>query len=632
MPYKSLGQFIRVLEDSNELIRVKEYVDPELEITEITDRFSKNNERNKALLFENNGTEFPLLINAFGSEKRICMALGVENLDEVGEKIKGIFTEIAGPKKGLIDKLKILPTLSNVASWMPRRINGKGICQQVIHMNPDLNILPVLRCWPADGGRFITLPMVITIDPETGMRNVGMYRMQIFDKNLTGMHWHMHKVGARHFSEYKKLGRKMPIAVALGGDPAYTYSSTAPLPDNVDEFLFAGFLRKKRVELVKCITQDIDVPADADIIIEGYVDPNEEFVLEGPFGDHTGFYSLADMYPRFHVTSITHRKNAVYPATIVGIPPMEDAWIGKATERIFLTPIKLSMIPEIIDFDLPFAGVAHNLAVVKIKKSFPGQAIKVMNSLWGAGQMMFNKMLIVVDQDIDVHDYNQVLMAIGQNTNISYDLHFSMGPLDVLDHSSTKFAYGSKLGIDATTKLAEEKVKGNSAQFIHKDELKTKLLNSFLKLSAIKIISEPVNIMIMAIDKSKSQGFEYFTKNLSKEEFFINYKGFLLIVDKEVDVEDLDMVAWLILGNIDPKRDCLLISEENKQILVMDGTRKTHEVDKFERDWPNIIVSDDETISKVDKNWSKLGLGDFMSSPSLKYKNLYFNGGAKLNQ
>jgi 4-hydroxy-3-polyprenylbenzoate decarboxylase len=632
MPYKSLLHFVNILEENNDLIRVREFVNPELEITEITDRFSKSSDGGKALLFENNGTNFPVLINAFGSEKRMCLALGVNNLDEVGDKIQDLFGALTLPKKGLLDKLKILPILSKVGSWMPKKINGKGSCQEIIYNDPDLSILPILKCWPEDGGRFVTLPMVITKDPITGIRNVGMYRMQVFDKSLTGMHWHMHKVGARHFSEYKKLGKKMPVAVALGGDPAYTYSATAPLPDNVDEFLFAGFLRKRRVELVKCITQDIDVPADADIIIEGYVDPEEEFILEGPFGDHTGFYSLADMYPKFHVTCITHRKNAVYPATIVGIPPMEDAWIGKATERIFLTPIRISMLPEIIDFNLPFVGVAHNLAIVKIHKTYPGQAIKVMNSLWGAGQMMFNKVLIVVDQNVDIHNYNEVLKALEQNMDISTDLHFSMGPLDILDHSSSKYAYGSKLGIDATKKwkeeIKEEVYLKNKSDVIFDAEM---LMKEFPEIYNLNNIGGLLNLSIIALDKTKNADLYELSQKLASHRLFVCKSSISIFVDKETDVNDFDMIAWLTLGNIDPKRDSIILSGINNNALFINGTRKSLGSDKFQRDWPNIIVSDNSIIEYIDKNWDRLGLGPFIQSPSLKYKKMYFNGGAKVS-
>ncbi|OFX84375.1 MAG: menaquinone biosynthesis decarboxylase [Bacteroidetes bacterium GWF2_33_16] len=631
MPYKSLQHFIKTLEANNELIRVKEYVNPELEITEIVDRYSKSPDGGKALLFENNGTDFPVLINAYGSEKRMCLALGIDNLDTIGANINNIFAEFTEPKKGLLDKLRILPTLSNVASWMPKIVKGKGQCQEIIKKQPDVGILPVLKCWPEDGGKFITLPMVITKDPHTGLRNVGMYRMQLFDKALTGMHWHMHKVGARHFSEYKKLGKKMPIAIALGGDPAYTYSATAPLPDNVDEYLFAGFLRKKRVQLVKCITQDIEVPSDADIIIEGFVDTEEEFILEGPFGDHTGFYSLADMFPKFHITCITHRKNAVYPATIVGIPPMEDAWIGKATERIFLTPIKISMLPEIIDFDLPFVGVAHNLAIVKIKKTYPGQAIKVMNSLWGAGQMMFNKVLIIVDQDVDIHNYNEIGKIINKNVDIPTDLHFSMGPLDILDHSSSKYAFGSKLGIDATTKFREEITEHKNITTNPNDILdKEMLIKEFPEITDFNYFGDLLKLSIISIDKKKTSNLAELSQRLVVNKSFIDNVSISIFVDQETDINDFNMVAWLTLGNIDPKRDSFLIPDEKGMALFIDGTRKALKTDKFDRDWPNIIVSDDTTIASIDKKWEMLGLGDFIQSPSIKYKKMHFKGGAKV--
>jgi 4-hydroxy-3-polyprenylbenzoate decarboxylase len=353
MGYRNLQQFISELDNSGELIKIKEFADPELEIAEITDRISKLPGGGKALLFENTGTQFPVLINSMGSNSRICMALGISNLDEASEKISLLFNQLASEKSNFWQKLKMLPMLKEVSSLMPSKISRKGKCQEIIMNTPDLSKLPILKCWPLDGGRFVTLPLVHTIDPETGFKNTGMYRLQVFSANTTGMHWHRHKTGARHFEAYKKLGKKMPVAVSLGGDPAYTYAATAPLPENIDEYMFAGFLRKKKVELVKCITQEIYVPSDADFVLEGYIDPTEEYKLEGPFGDHTGFYSLEDYYPVFHVTCITHRKDAVYPATIVGVPPQEDAWIAKATERIFLSPIRMALVPEIIDMNLP---------------------------------------------------------------------------------------------------------------------------------------------------------------------------------------------------------------------------------------------------------------------------------------
>ena len=455
MAYKNLSAFIEILKDRKEVLSVDSFVDPVLEIAEITDRFSKLSDGGKALLFLKTGTYFPVITNMLGSQKRMSLALGAEEINDVEKRLRDVFNNIKEPRKGFFDKLAILPQLARIGGYFPTEHKGKADCQQVIHEDPDLNIFPVLKTWPFDGGRFVTLPLVFTHDPESGERNVGMYRMQIFDKNTTGMHWHRHKTGANHYEKYKELGKKMPVAVVLGGDPAITYSATAPLPENIDELLLAGFLRDKSVPLVKCISQKISVPADSEIIIEGYVDPSEEKIIEGPFGDHTGFYSLEDYYPKFHVTCITHRKNAIYPATLVGIPPQEDAWIAKATERIFLMPIQQTVAPELVDMYIPEIGVAHNLTIVSIDKSYPGQARKIMSALWGAGQMMFNKVLIVVDKDVNIHNLGEIYEKL-QMINIISDLVISSGPLDVLDHSSPYPLHGSKLGIDATRKIKGE--------------------------------------------------------------------------------------------------------------------------------------------------------------------------------
>lgn len=628
MAYKSLNQFIKTLEKNNELIRIQEYVNPELEITEIVDRMSKSGNGGKALLFENNGTGFPLLINSMGSEKRMCMALGVKNLDDFGKEIENLFSDLIGPKANLVEKLKLLPKLNNISSWMPKLISGRGKSQEVILQNPDLSILPVLKCWPNDGGPFITLPMVITKDPDTGIRNVGMYRMQVFKNDLTGMHWHKHKVGARHFEEYKKLGIKMPVAVALGGDPALTYSATAPLPDNIDEFLLAGFLRKQKVELVKCISQDIEVPAEADIIIEGYIDPEEEFIWEGPFGDHTGFYSLADWYPKFHVTCITHRKDAIYSATIVGVPPMEDAWIGKATERIFLSPIKLAVLPEIIDYDMPFEGVAHNIVIVKINKTYPGQGFKVMNALWGAGQMMFNKILIVVDNDIDIHDYKSIANNVLKNVEPENDILFINGPLDVLDHSASKPTYGGKMGIDATIKFDEEIENNINA---HIKEISTDLSNIRKKFEEIIELNYGIHkqILIISVKKKSKEQIHDFINIISDQKELATVK-FCVLIDEKVDVNDVNMITWIASGNIDPKRDSVIVkgNRESCSKIFIDATKKSAKKDNFKRDWPNIVVSDDKTIKSVDNLWKHIGLGDFIESPSLKYRKLNKGDGA----
>ncbi len=632
MAYKNLKAFIDALEKEGELVRITQYVNPILEITEITDRISKNN--GPALLFENTGTGFPLLINSMGSYKRMCMALGVKDMDEISKDIESLFKEMTSPKDSILDKLKMLPKLGRIASWMPKVISGKGSCQEVINLQPDLSSIPVMKCWPEDGGPFITLPVIHTQDPITGNRNVGMYRMQIFEKNLTALHWHRHKVSARHFEEYKKLGKKMPVAVALGGDPVYTYAATAPLPDGIDEYMLAGFIRKQKVELVQCITQDIQVPADADIIIEGYVDPQEELIWEGPFGDHTGYYSLPDWYPRFHVTCITHRKDAVYPSTIVGIPPQEDAWIGKATERIFLAPIKMTMVPEIIDMELPIEGVFHNLAIVQIEKTYPGQALKVMNSLWGAGQMMFTKMMVIVDQHTDIRNTAELAKYVSKHFDPQQDLVVSQGPTDVLDHSCSKMAFGGKLGIDATRKFPEE-LRGNEPLNINYDSesIQLKALQSeFPEIMTINtnLLKSEISLVFIGIEKTRPNQVPEITAALfAKPEF--NQVKVLIFLDSNIDISHVGDALWRFSNNTDVKRDHILIPAKNNDLnahLVLDGTRKTRALDGFQRDWPNILISDAPTIESVDKLWDSLGLGTFIPSPSLRYKKQYETGGA----
>ena len=629
MAFKNLREFIQLLESKGELVRIKEYVNPHLEITEITDRVSK--QQGPALLFENTGYPFPLLINAMGTEKRMAMALSVEKLDDIGEEIEQLFKNLSTPRQGLMDKLKLLPQLGEIGSWMPVTKSGKGACQEVIMQNPDITQFPVLTCWPEDGGPFITLPIIHTRDPLTQTRNVGLYRMQVFGPKLTAMHWHRHKVSARHFNEYKKLGKLMPVVVALGGDPVYTYAATAPLPDGVDEYLLAGFLRKKKVELVQCITQDAQVPADADIVIEGYIDPQEDFILEGPFGDHTGYYSLADYYPKFHITAITHRKDAVYPATIVGIPPQEDAWIGKATERIFLAPVKMTLGPEILDMNMPVEGVFHNLLVVKIKKEYPGQALKVMNALWGAGQMMFTKMIVIVDETVNIHNMLELAQYVSQNTDPTQDLVFSQGPVDVLDHSCSRMAFGGKMGIDATKKLPEELPKnGNNAHMPSVTSLNKEAIQELF--SEVKDINDSllalgISAVFISVEKNKKYHIEELNKKLFALQEFSTVQ-FILYLEHTVDIKDIADAIWRFSNNIDPKRDHYPIRMENGEHMGLDGTRKTKEFDDFDRDWPNILASDEKTIQRIDEIWPKLGLGDAYPSPSIKYRKQLYKGGA----
>ncbi|MCF6097253.1 menaquinone biosynthesis decarboxylase [Thermovorax subterraneus] len=447
--YKDLQEFVNILEQKGQLKRIKAEVDSELEVTEIVDRVVKSG--GPALLFENvKGSEFPLLINTFGTYERMKLALEVESLDDIAREIEELID--VSNYVGLFNKLRSATRLARLAKIFPRKVK-QAPCQEVVE-EPDLSKLPILKCWPGDGGKFITLPLVITRDPETGTQNMGMYRLQVFDEKTTGMHWHLHKDGREIYEKYKRRGQKMPVAVVLGCDPATIYASTAPLPKEIDEMVFAGFLRKAPLELVKCKTCDIYVPANAEFVLEGYVDI-DELREEGPFGDHTGYYSLKDYYPVFHITCITRKRNPIYPATVVGKPPMEDCFLGKATERIFL-PFLRMLCPEIVDINFPLEGVFHNCVIVSIKKRFPGHAKKVMHALWGIGQMMYTKIIVVVDENVDPKDLSTVAWKVFNNVDPKRDVVIVEGPLDALDHASPLKHYGSKMGIDATKKWKEE--------------------------------------------------------------------------------------------------------------------------------------------------------------------------------
>jgi 4-hydroxy-3-polyprenylbenzoate decarboxylase len=492
LAYYDLREWISALDKAGELIRVKAEADPILEIAEITDRVSKWGPRGvhgpggPALLFENvkGHPGSRLLINQFGSEYRMRMALGVDELDEVADRIR-MFMDVKSPQ-GLLDKIKMLPMLAEMGKFFPKEVSS-GPCKEVIRRdNFSLLDFPILQCWPLDGGRFITLPSVVTKDPKTGKRNAGTYRMQVYNERTTGMHWQRQKHGAEHYREQmrraasrgeanpitagldmmarsgggsrvaegKQVGGRMEVAVAIGTEPAVMFSSIVPAPPDIEEYLIAGFLRQKPLELVKCETVDLEVPATSEIVLEGYVEL-DELRLEGPFGDHTGFYTPEDLYPVFHVTCVTHRKNPIYSTTIVGKPPMEDAYMGKAVERIFLPLMKLT-IPEIVDVNLPIEGVFHNLMIVSIKKSYPGQARKVMSSIWGMGQAMSTKCILVVDEDVDVQDIGDVTLKVLNNIDPERDIQFTLGPVDSLDHASRLPDFGSKMGVDATRKWPTE--------------------------------------------------------------------------------------------------------------------------------------------------------------------------------
>ena len=452
MNFKDLRDFISFLESKGDLRRITTPVSSELEITEICDRTVKQG--GPALLFENvEGYDIPVLINMYGSEQRMAWALGVDKLGDLVQRVQGILGLMqGGAPKGIVDKLRMLGRLRELASFQSKIVRS-GPCQEVVHTGDDVDLFkyPILKCWPMDGGRYITLPLVITKDPETGVRNFGMYRIQVFDRNTCGMHWQTHKVGARHYRVSREEGReRVEVAVALGGDPATIWTGSAPLPPDMDEMMIAGFIREEGVELVKAKTVDLEVPAHAEMIIEGYVTPGDE-ALEGPFGDHTGYYSLADTYPVFHVTAITHRREPIYPTIIVGRPPMEDYFMGKVTERVFL-PIMQTVLPEIVDINMPAEGVFHNLVLVSIKKEFPGHAQKVMYGLWGLGLMSLAKAIIVVDHYVDVHDLSEVTWRVTNNIDAARDIITVQGPVDDLDHASPTPKFGGKVGIDATAK------------------------------------------------------------------------------------------------------------------------------------------------------------------------------------
>lgn len=493
MAIDTLQEFITAIDNLGELVRIREPVRAHLEIAEIADRCMKSPRGGPALLFEQpileNGqrSEYPVAINLYGSMKRMCLALGVDNLDEIGGRISEMLN-LKVPD-GLFGKLAMLPKLAEIAKFPPRT-KGKGACQEVVWKGDqvDLDRIPFLTTWPGDGGRYITLPMVITEDPKTGVRNVGMYRVQVQGKNVLAMHWQRHKSGAAHWRELAEQKKTMPVVIAIGADPASMYSGSAPLPPTIDEFIFAGFLRRSPVELCKALTCDLEVPAESDFVIEGYIDPSEPLVMEGPFGDHTGFYSLADLYPRVHVTAVTMRKHPIYPATLVGRPPMEDYYLGHATERIFLPMLRLTL-PEIVDYHMPAYGIFHNLVFVSIDKQYPGQAFKVMNALWGAGLMSLAKVLVIVDKDVNVRNPDEAWWVALNNIDPERDTRFTKGPVDVLDHASQYFSFGTKMGIDATRKWKDEGFTREWPEVITMDEATKKRVDELWPRLGIRLPS-----------------------------------------------------------------------------------------------------------------------------------------------
>ena len=608
--YKSLTEFIEKLEGAGELIRIGTPVSSELEIAEITDRMVKTEGGGKALLFENTDKGFPVLTNLYGSERRMAMALGMEQLSDISERFDTLIGTVTSPKENFIDKLRLLPLLGEASKWFPRTKSGRGECQQVILMGEEANLslLPILKCWPHDGGRFVTLPMVHTVDPERGIRNVGMYRMQVFDDHTTGMHWHRHKTGARHYELYKSRGERMPVSVAIGGDPVYAYSATAPVPDGIDEYLLAGLLRGKPVKLVKCVTNDIYVPEDCDFVIEGYVDPAEDKVLEGDFGDHTGFYSLTDYYPKFHITAITHRKNAVYPATIVGIPPQEDAYIAMATERIFLAPIRLVMQPEVEDMFMPSAGTQHNITIISMRQLYERQASKVALGLWGAGQMMFNKYLLLTPASTNIRSEEEMAWLM-RNCDLKKSLIRSEGIYDVLDHATATCGYGGKVALDLTN-VAEctEQMTFDNSSLPEGIVADTILLD---KWGALLLFADN-DLKVDANEIAKATNCNY-----------------VVIFDRRAEKMSANELLWLGAANTEPTRDIALCGST----LVVDARAKRPNTnDENPSRWPNIVTADEETIRLVNSRWAEYGIGEAIPSPSERYSALKLSEGAQWSE
>ena len=614
--YGSLREYIDTLERHGELLRVGARVSPHFEIAEITDRMAKSEGGGKALLFENTGTEFPVLTNMMGSDRRMALALGAESLDDIARRIDSMLGRALAPKGSLVDKLRMLPLLADMSRWFPREASGRGACQQVVLQGDEADIgrLPLLRSWEHDGGPFVTLPMVNTVDPESGIRNVGMYRMQRFDARSTGMHWHIHKTGARHYDAYRRMGRRMPVVVTLGGDPAYTYAATAPMPDNMDEYLLAGFLRRRPVRLVRALTCDIRIPEDCDFVIEGYVDPAEPKVVEGDFGDHTGFYSLKDLYPLFHITAITHRRDAVYPATVVGVPPQEDAYIAKATEKIFLAPIRMAVQPEVEDLWMPTAGTAHNLAVVSIAKRYDGQAHKVAQALWGAGQMMFNKYLVIASSSTKIRSF-ATLAALLRRADTARSIIRSEGVLDVLDHATATCGFGGKLAFDLTdvdiSTPAEPIATPRTARPAGGIELfDTRFVESCGLLVLYAAPDRPdVADAERYLAENDIRGMKYVA--------LFDYRA-----AGSMTAEDL---LWLAAANTDPRRDVRHLSGGE---LLIDARSKRPSVEGNPARFPNVVASSTETIRAVDERWEEYGLGERVESPSRRYRRLQLSAKA----
>jgi 4-hydroxy-3-polyprenylbenzoate decarboxylase len=617
MPLRDLRDFLTLLEERGQLVRVRERVSRDLEITALADRAVKRG--GPALLFEQvDGSDLPLAINLYGTRQRMAWALGVEDLDDITARLRSLLDVRLGG--GLLGFASNLPKLRELAALPPRRVQRAPV-QEVVWRGDQIDLarLPVLRCWPQDGGPFVTLPLVITRDPERGDVNIGMYRMQVMGSRTTAMHWQRHKTGARHLAAAKRRGERLPVAVALGGDPALTYAATAPIPPipGLNEYSLTGFLRGQRVELVKGVSVDLEVPARAEIVLEGYVDPEAPWVVEGPFGDHTGFYTLPDMYPTFEVTAVTMRKEAIYPATIVGRPPMEDAYLIEASERIFLVPAQL-ILPEIVDYHMPPAGIAHNLVNVRIEKAYPGQAYKVANGLLGLGQMMFAKVILVTDEDARPQDHLGFWRTVLRNAVPGRDEQFAKGPIDVLDHASRAWSYGSKLVIDGTVKHREEggagvgmgaPAKGGEAQGEHAGDRAPAAAWEPNPERSAEELPDHAEILdqhqiaggfwFIATKKTRPDQGRHLGEWAARQAVASGVR-LIAIVDHETNPADFEDVMWTMLNNVDPERDVQVVVYDapGGGAWVFDATPKGP-AEGFARPWPDKITMPEEVVTRM---------------------------------
>lgn len=601
MAFHSLSEIIDLLRKRGLLAEIETDISPVLEASEIADRFASDEKSGRPLLFLQNGTAFPLLMNLFANKEITDELLNLTGTEGYFSRLQNLLSMMDSKPRLSRKSMKSIMSLRKTS---PKKMHRKGACMAVVQPAPDFNLLPVIQCWPYDGGRFLTLPLVHTIDPDTGKQNTGMYRMQVFDGQSTGMHWHRHKGGAAHFEAWKKKGKRMPVTVTLGGDPVLTYVATAPLPEGISEYMLAGFLKNKRVPLVKSHNSDIWIPECSDFVIEGYIDPVEPLRTEGPFGDHTGFYSLPDEYPVFHITRISHRKNAVYPATLVGVPPKEDQFLGHATSQIFFPLIQKIFAPEILDLYLPVEGGFHNLALVKIRKKFPGQAVKVMHALWGAGQMMFTKVIMVFSEEVDIRNPQSVLDAIDANFSPVHDLHLSAGPYDVLDHAAQSFSHGGKAGFDCTTKTEERKSET--------------IADNYATIDSVRSFSKSVHVIFS--DHAVAESGNLFL-NLAGGAAPVQ-KGIYIITDTRMKEAPDDILLWYVLAAIDPARDFSLIrSLPAEGVLVINACVNGKRAVPGGR-WPAATVMSDEVVSLVNEKWESYEVGDFIESPSTRLSEL----------